>query len=327
MAEKDYYAILGVSRGASDKEIKQAYRKQARKYHPDVNPGVKEAEARFKEINNAYEVLSDSEKRKKYDLYGENWQHGDQVSQSWANARGRAGQQRPWGPSSSGGFGGGFDIDDLLGGIFGGGSGTRGRARKGQDIEHRTEITLEEAFHGTTRVLQLQSEEACATCKGSGNIRGVSCGACNGLGLQFRPRRLEVKIPPGVKEGGRIRVAGEGQPGMRGGQKGDLYLVISVRAHDRFERKGDDLYLDEPVPLATAMLGGEVQLPTLKGSIMLKVPPETQNGQVIRLAGLGMPKMVSPTSRGDLYVKIKVVLPTKLTPEQRALFEAFKAAL
>lgn len=320
MAGKDYYEILGVKRGASEKEIKQAYRKLARKHHPDVNPGNKGAEARFKEINNAYEVLSDPEKRKKYDLYGENWQQAEQYAQT----RARAGDFT--GRTGANGFGSGLDLDDLIGGIFGG-RGGRARSRRGSDLEYRAEVSLEEAYQGTLRVLHVQSEEPCSVCGGAGAIRGVSCAVCRGFGVQSRPRRLEVKIPQGVKEGSRVRVAGEGQPGLGGGPRGDLYLVISVSPHERFERKENDLYVDVPVPLVTAMLGGEVKLATLKGAIALKVPPETQNGQTIRLAGLGMPKLGAPTVRGDLYARVKVVLPTKLSPEQKQLFEALQAAL
>ena len=320
MAGKDYYEILGVKRGASEKEIKQAYRRLARKHHPDVNPGNKEAEARFKEINNAYEVLSDPEKRKKYDFYGENWQQAEQ----YAEARARAGDFT--GRTGADGFGAGLDLDDLIGGIFGG-RGGRSRPRRGSDLEHRAEVSLEEAYQGTIRVLQVQSEEPCSVCGGAGIIRGASCAACRGFGVQSRPRRLEVKIPQGVKEGSRVRVAGEGQPGLGGGPRGDLYLVISVSPHERFERKENDLYVDVPVPLVTAVLGGEVKFATLKGAIALKVPTETQNGQTIRLAGLGMPKLGTPTVRGDLYARVKVVLPTKLSPEQKQLFEALQAAL
>ncbi|MBI2887372.1 MAG: J domain-containing protein [Chloroflexi bacterium] len=325
MPGKDYYAILGVSRTASEKEIKQAYRRLARKHHPDVNPGDKQAEAHFKEINNAYEVLADPEKRKKYDLYGEHWQQADQFSQQWPGAGGRRGAGAPGGATGFGGID--FDLQDIFGGIFGERSG-RARSHRGQDLEHHTEITLEEAYHGSTRVLQLQSEQVCSTCRGTGAVRGVTCGGCQGMGVQFRPKRLEIKVPPGAKDGARIRVAGEGQAGLGGGPKGDLYLVCSLRPHDRFERRGDDLHLEVQVPLVIAVLGGEVQIPTLRGSsIMLKVPPETQNGQVIRLAGLGMPLMGNPSAHGDLYARVKVLLPVRLTAEQKKLFEALRAAL
>jgi molecular chaperone DnaJ len=320
MAGKDYYIILGVKRGASDKEIRQAYRRLARKYHPDVNPGDKAAEEKFKEINAAYEVLSDPEKRRKYDLYGDQWQYADQFEE----ARRQGGQRWSWSGRGApfegfdpGGFG---DLGDLLGGLF---SGTRTRSGRGEDVQHMAEVTLAEAYHGTTRVLHIQSEEPCATCGGSGRLVGAVCHVCQGSGLTMRPRRLEVKIPPGVSDGSRVRVAGEGRGG-RGGSKGDLYLVISVRPHERFSRRGDDLHTEVEAPLLDAVLGGEVAVPTLKGKAMLKMPPLTQNGRVFRLAGLGMPHL-GGGSKGDLYAKVKVILPADLSPEERELFEKLKA--
>ena len=340
MAPKDYYEVLGINRNASDKEVKSAYRRLARKHHPDVNPGNAEAEARFKEINAAYEVLSDADKRKKYDTYGHNWEQADQMNAQWG-ARARSGAGRGAGGAGFGGFGGGganfggINIEDLFGNMFsgGGGAGARGagpgmRQRTGADTEHSTEITLEEAYAGTTRLLQLQGEEACPTCSGTGMTGRNQCSACNGLGIRFQQRRLEVKVPPGVKDGQRVRVAGEGQAGVGGGRKGDLYLAVKVRPHARFERRDDDLHAEIEVPLATAMLGGEAKVQTLKGStIALKVQPNTQNGQAIRLSGLGMPKWNDPTKHGDLYLKARVVLPTNLTPEQKRLFEAFANSL
>lgn len=336
MAQKDYYTVLGISKSASEKEVKSAYRKLARKYHPDVNPGDAGAEERFKEINAAYEVLSDAEKRKKYDTYGHNWEQAEQMNRQWAGA-GRRGGGSPFGGfgggagSNGGGFGG-INIEDFFGGMFGdrgGGMGGRAtRSRMGADTEHRTEVTLEEAYNGTTRRLQLQGEEPCATCGGTGSIGRNTCSTCGGLGIKFQDRRLEVKIPPGVKDGARVRVSGEGQAGVGGGRKGDLYLIVKVRDHDRFERKDDDLYCEVDVPLATALLGGEVQFRTLKGStIALKVQPETQNGQTIRLAGLGMPKYVDPTKHGDLYLKARVNLPTNLSEEQKRLLREFAQSL
>lgn len=324
MPPKDYYSILGVSKTASEKEIKQAYRRLARKYHPDVNPGDKQAEERFKEINTAHEVLSDPEKRKKYDVYGDQWEHADQFANAstWAGkGRQAAGQQGPFG------FGGDIDFEDLLGGIFGGDRSHNGRRRRGSDIEQRVDLTLEEAYHGTTRTLQMQSEEPCAVCRGTGRINNVNCATCQGLGVVIRPRHLEVKIPAGAADGSRIRVAGEGQAGIGGGQKGDLYLVTSVRPHNRFERRGNDLEAELSVPLVTALLGGEVHFTTLKGStIAVRIAPETQNGQSIRLGGLGMPRMSDANKHGDLYLKVKVVLPTNLTDEQKRHVEALRGA-
>ena len=320
MPGKDYYAVLGVKRGASEKEIRQAYRRLARKHHPDVNPGDKAAEERFKEINAAYEVLSDPEKRRKYDLYGDQWQYADQFEQ----ARRQGGQQWAWRSGPSGGsqqfdLGDLGDLGDLFGGLFGGG---RARSRRGEDVQHTTEVTLEEAYHGSTRVLQLQTEEPCGTCGGSGRLMGAVCHVCQGAGVLRRPKRLEVKIPPGVTDGSRVRVAGEGRPG-HDGRRGDLYLVVAVRPHERFQRKGNDLHTEVEVPLLDALLGGEVTVATLKGKAMLKIPSPTQNGRVFRLAGMGMPKL-GGAGQGDLFVRVKVLLPAELSPQERELLEKLK---
>ncbi len=320
MAEKDFYSILGVSRTASEREIKQAYRRLARKYHPDVNPNDKDAEARFKEVNTAHEVLSDAEKRKNYDRYGHQWEQADQFQHAWT---GRGGRQRGYSQQQPSGFGGDVDLGDLFGGIFGGRR--QSHSRRGSDVEQRASITVEEAYNGASRTLQLESEEPCATCRGTGRIGNAVCAVCNGLGVQTRPRRLEVKIPAGVNDGARIRVAGEGQIGVSGGQKGDLFLVVSIHPNDRFERKGNDLHAEVPVPFTTAILGGEVHFVTLKGStIALRIAPETQNGKAIKLNGLGMP---GGDKAGDLFLKVKVQLPTNLTPEQKHLVEALRDAL
>ncbi len=320
MAGKDYYNILGVSKKATAKEIKQAYRKLARKHHPDVNPGDKSAEARFKEINQAYEVLSDPEKRKKYDKYGDNWQYADQFAQS--------GRQQPSWDFSKGGAGTTFHFEDLSGGDFGdvfdsilGGIGGRRarRTQRGRDYEYPVEVSLEEAYHGATRMLETQIEEPCSSCKGKG------CASCGGVGRIIRPKRLEVKIPPGVKNGSRVRIAGKGGPGYGGGTAGDIYLLVSVKADKRFQRIGDDLHVEISVSLINAILGSEVQVPTIGGKkLALKIPPETQNGKVFRLSGQGMPKLGS-NSKGDLLAKVQVVLPTKLSEREKELFRELKA--
>ncbi len=287
MAGKDYYNILGVSRKATEREIKQAYRKLARQHHPDVNPGDKSAEERFKQINGAYEVLSDKEKRRKYDKYGDQWQHADQFEQARR-------QQPGWNFSQGGGrvysseedIGGIFD--DLLRG-FGGRAG-HPQPRKGRDIEFPLEVTLEEAYSGTTRTLSMADG-----------------------------KRLEVKIPPGVKDGSRVRISGKGAEGY-GGVKGHLYLLTSVRPHRLFGRHGDDLYVDVSVPLTVAMLGGEVKVNTPKGKLSLKIPAETQNGRTFRLTGQGMPHLGN-SSKGDLLARVKVVLPTNLSDEEKELFQ------
>lgn len=334
MPGQDYYATLGVKRGASDKEIRQAYRRLARKHHPDVNPGDKAAEARFKEINAAYEVLSDPEKRKKYDKYGDKWQYADQIEEMQRRSGGaRWFHFEPGGASS--GMGGTFDMGDLfgegadLGSIFGnifrgfGGARRRGPTR-GRQIEHPVTITLEEAYQGSTRTLQMESQEPCSTCAGSGQVAGAVCHVCRGSGATVRPRRLEVKIPAGVRQGSRVRVAGEGGPGSNGGPKGDLYLLISVQPHQRFERRGDDLLTDVEVPLTEAVLGGEVEVPTMKGKVMLKVPPLTQNGRTFKLNGQGMPHL-GGNGRGDLFARVKVHLPEKLSDKEKELFEELRA--
>ena len=283
MAGKDYYSILGVNRSASEREIKQAYRRLARRYHPDVNPGDKSAEEKFKQINEAYEVLSDKEKRQKYDQFGDQWQYADQFARTgW--------QQAPGWDFGGGGtriyFGEG-DFDSLFDDLLGGFRFSRGQTkpRRGQSIEYPVEVTLEEAYRGTTRTLSFADG-----------------------------KRLEVKVPPGVRNGSRVRLAGKGSQG------GDLYLLISVKPHRLFERRGDDLYVVVSVPLVVAMLGGEVQVPTLKGKLALKIPPETQNGRTFRLAGQGMPHLGN-SSRGDLLAKVGVVLPTKLSAKEKELFK------
>lgn len=285
MAGKDYYSILGISRKASGHDIKQAYRKLARKFHPDVNPGSKAAEARFKEINEAYEVLSDPEKRRKYDQFGDQWQYAEQFAKAGAGTRTAWNFGQREGPQSYYAENDVGDVFDNLLRQFAG----RSRARRGQDIELPVKITLEEALNGATRMVSLDSE------------------------------RLEVKIPAGAKDGSRVRIAGKGGPGYGGGPRGDLYLLISVAPHPLFKRQDNDLQVEVPVPLSTAILGGEVQVPTLKGKVMLKIPPETQNGRTFRLKGQGMPGLDN-SSRGDLMATIKVVLPTRLSEREKELF-------
>jgi molecular chaperone DnaJ len=325
---KDLYQVLGVKRDASEKEIRSAYRKLARQHHPDVNPGNKTAEARFKEINAAHEVLSDAEKRRKYDKYGENWEHADQIEEM---QRQRAQQRRSFGN-------GGFqtyefsDADDLgdLGGVFsqffgrgGGATRTRATPRRPANIEQQIDVTLEEAFHGTTRTLEMTAAEVCPTCGGAGEIANATCHTCGGTGELHKPRRLEVKVPAGVTTGSRVRVSREGQQGA-GGQRGDLYLVVNVRKHARFERSGDDLQEEVDVALTTAVLDGEVEVPTLTNKVMLKIPALTQNGRVFKLSGLGMPRL-NMQGRGDLHARVRVRVPEQLDDGQRELFEHLKA--
>jgi molecular chaperone DnaJ len=322
MAGKNYYDLLGVSKGSSDKEIKQAYRRLARKYHPDVNAGDKSAEAKFKEINGAYEVLSDKEKRKKYDKYGDKWQYADQFEQ----AEQQQAQYRQYAPGGGGTYHFGGDIgglDSIFEEMFGGarthGFSRRSQPRRGQDLESPIEVTLEEAYHGTSRTISLQMETPCPVCKGSGMIQNLPCSTCRGSGVVPDIKRLEVKIPAGVATGSRVRIAGKGQPSYGGGTSGDLYLKITVKSHTQFERHGDNLHVNVPVPLATAVLGGEVQVPTPKGKLALKIPPETQNGRTFRLKGQGMPHL-GKAERGDLTARVSVVLPTQLSDKEKELF-------
>jgi DnaJ-class molecular chaperone len=321
---RDYYSVLGVSKGASEKEIRAAYRKLARKYHPDVNPGGRAAETRFKEINGAYEVLSDADKRRKYDKYGENWMHADQIEEM-QRARAGAGGIRF---SGNGGFQE-FDLSDLgdLGGVFGqffGRGGARTMTRRGADVQQPVDVTLEEAYHGTTRTLQLLTSEPCSTCGGAGEIAGATCHTCGGYGELQRPRRLEVKIPAGVTNGSKVRITGEGQEGIGGGKKGDLLLVVTVRPHQRFERNGDDLHEEVELPLSVAVLGGEAEVPTMTAKVMLRIPPLTQNGQTFKLGGLGMPRL-NKQGKGDLYARVRVKLPADIDDKQRKLFEELRA--
>lgn len=320
MAVKGYYDILGIKKDASEKEIKQAYRRLARKYHPDVNSGDRSAEAKFKEVNEAYEVLSDKGKRQKYNRYGDKWQHADQFAQ----AERQQTQYRDFAPGGGAyHFSGNMsDIDSIFEEMFGARTRTfhrRAQPRRGQDLESPIEVTLEEAYRGTNRTISLQVEEPCAACRGSGRIQNLSCSACQGSGAMPRIKRLEVKIPLGVNNGSRVRIAGKGQPGYGGGASGDLYLRISVKPHPDLERHGYNLHVNIPVPLAVAVLGGEVQVPTPKGKLALKIPTETQNGRVFRLVGQGMPHLGKST-RGDLLAKVNVVLPTKLSEKEKELF-------
>lgn len=291
---KDYYKILGVDRNATDKEIKAAYRRLARKYHPDVNPGDKSAEEKFKGISEAYEVLSDKEKRAKYDQFGQYWQHTGQAGAGqpppgWEEGFG--GFDFRYGPGEAeGGFGSIFDL--LFG--QGGAAGTRGAGSRhtwaparGRDVEYEIEVSLEDAYSGATRSFTVDG------------------------------RRIEVKIPPGVKDGSRIRLAGQGEPGP-GTEKGDMYLIVKMRPHPAFERKDSDLYTDISVPYTTAALGGEVQVPTVTGKVSMKIPPGTSSGQAFRLSGQGMPHLKG-SGRGDLYARVKVTVPKTLSQREREL--------
>lgn len=312
---KDYYTTLGVSKTASEKEIKQAFRKLARKFHPDVNPGDKGAEAKFKEVNEANEVLSDPAKRKKYDELGANWRAYENAPPP--NARGG----NPFGQGAGGFhtmsqddmadmFGGDSPFSDFFTTFFGGmggaepqtgGRGGRGRprSRKGQDIEHPFELDLEDALRGSVQRLQLRHD---------GHSRSV-----------------EVRIPAGVTDGSRVRVAGEGGKGVSGGPSGDLYLRVQLKPHPVFDVKGRDVYTKARVPVTTAVLGGEVDVVTPDAkTLRLKVPAGTQSGQRFRLRGHGMPSVGKPDDRGDLYANVEVDIPKLLSAEERELYESLR---
>jgi DnaJ-class molecular chaperone len=310
---RDYYEILGVPRTASQKEIKSAFRKLARQHHPDVNPGNTEAAEKFKEISEANEVLSDPEKRKRYDELGADWRHYD----AWQQA-GRPRGESPFGQGvrteyrtvtpedMEDLFGSGSSFSDFFGDMFGqrGGATTGRRPRPdvgplaGEDVDAQTTVTLEEAYNGTKRTVELPTRDG--------------------------SRRVEVTIPAGIKDGARVRVAGQGAPGYNGGPAGDLYIRVHIRPHPTVRREADDLYVRVPVPLDVALLGGEVMVPTLKGTaVALKVPAETQNGTRLRLRGLGMPR-VGASGSGDLYAEVDVRLPVPVPPEARELAEKLR---
>jgi DnaJ-class molecular chaperone len=379
VAFKDYYQILGVARGADEKAIRAAYRKLARQHHPDLNPGDKAAEDRFKEVNEAYEVLADPPRRKLYDRFGEEWQRyrdagftGDEPAGRPGPARGPRGASSTVDPNDFGAWfqgqraggagagaewtvfeggdaadGGGFS--DFFQTLFGSGSGsgsgsgvggareagrtrmsTRNRfatrPRKGEDLEAGVDVSFDEAFRGATRTIQLQAPEVCPTCGGTGLVRDTTCPTCDGTGFTQRTRTLEVTIPPGVATGSRVRIAGQGGAGEHGGPRGDVYLRITVRPDPRFEREGDDLRTEIELPLTTAVLGGEAEVPTPTGRVALTIPPETQPGRLFRLRGQGMPHLKGPPgTRGDLLARARIALPTNLTPRERQLFEELRA--
>jgi curved DNA-binding protein len=317
MEFQDYYQILGVSRQAKKSEIKKAYRKLAQKYHPDKNPGDKAAEEQFKRINEAYEVLSDDEKRAKYDQFGAQWQQFQRAGgrpedfnwQQWASPGGGTYTRTVSPEEFEQMFGGAGGFSDFFETLFGGmGRRSSGRSTryedlfsrqaassKGRDVEHDVEISLEEAFYGTTRTLQWDDG-----------------------------RSIQAKIPKGIKDGGKVRLSGQGQKGVGGGKSGDLYLRVHVKPDPRFERDGDDLRVKVPVDLYTAVLGGKVEVATIDKTVKLTIPPETSNGRTFRLAGLGMPKLRQPDKRGDLLATVDIQLPKNLSKEEKQLFEKLR---
>ncbi|HEY9192167.1 MAG TPA: molecular chaperone DnaJ [Methyloversatilis sp.] len=348
MAKRDFYDILGVNRDAGDEEIKKAYRKLAMKYHPDRNPDSKEAEEKFKEAKEAYEILSDGQKRAAYDQYG------------------HAGVDPNMGGGGGGqGFGGfGDAFGDIFGEIFGnagGRGGGRNGVYRGADLRYNLEITLEEAARGTDTRIRIPTMEDCGTCEGTGAKPGTQpvtcttckgagqvrmqqgffsiqqtcpkchgtgkmvkdpCGSCHGAGRVKGSKTLQVKIPSGIDEGDRIRLSGEGERGQGGGPAGDLYVQIHIKQHAVFQREGDDLHCEMPIGFATAALGGEIEIPTLDGAAKIKIPAETQSGKVFRLRGKGI-KGVRSSFPGDLMCHVVVETPVNLTSRQRELLKEF----
>ncbi len=360
MADRDFYEVLGVSKGASPEEIKKAYRKLAVKFHPDKNPGDAAAEDKFKELGQAYEVLSDPDKRAAYDRYG----HA-----AFAGAGG--------GGFGGGGFGGFHDPMDLFSQVFGGafgggfeeffGGGRRQRTGKqrGSDLRYDLEISLEEAARGSEKELEIEHHLACSTCNATGSRSGggsrpcTTCGGrgvvarqagifiqqttcpecrgtgetisdpctdCGGEGRVQKPSRIKIRIPAGVDDGTRLRSSGNGDAGVRGGTPGDLYVFLHVREHEVFERDGNDLFCRMPLPFSTAALGGELEVPTLNGKASIKIPAGTQGGTLFRLRERGMP-VLSGGRKGDLHVEVQVEVPTRLNSEQQAKLLEFAESI
>jgi len=352
MSKRDYYEVLGVARDSDEKALKSAYRKLAMQYHPDKNPGDAEAEAKFKEVGEAYSVLSDPDKRAAYDRMG----HA-------AFQNGGAG---------AGPFGGGFagaDFADIFEQVFGeafsrgGGARRRGGPSRGSDLRYDMEITLEEAFigkdavirvpttmrcdrcdgsgaepgtkvtqcetcHGAGRIRRSQGfftmEQTCPTCGGRGSYVETPCSQCDGVGTVRRSRELKVQVPPGVEDGMRIRLAGEGEAGARGGPSGDLYIFVSIRPHELFERDGPNLYCRAPVPMTTAALGGQVEVPTIEGGrAEMRIPEGSQTGRRMRLKGKGMARLKGGGARGDMLVELYVETPRNLSERQKELLAEF----
>lgn len=354
MSKRDYYEVLGVNRTATEQELKSAYRRLAVRYHPDKNPGNAEAEEKFKEAAEAYAILSDADQRARYDRFGHAGVSGSAGGANWGGAAGFSGIEDILGDLF--GFG---DIFGSAGRGGGGGRRGAAAAQRGADLRYDLEITLEEAATGMTAQLRIPRLESCddchgtgaadgtqpetcsacggagqvryqqgffsvartcGTCRGTGTIVKTPCKTCHGAGRIEREKALEVKIPAGVETGSRLRVVGEGEGGAQGGPAGDLYVILHVKEHDRFERQGSNLYTSAPITFAQAALGGEVVVPTLDGEQQLKVPQGTQTGTVFRLKGHGLP-VLGGKGRGDLFVAATVITPSTLTREQRRLLE------
>lgn len=349
MSKADYYETLGVSRDVDEKALKSAFRKQAMKFHPDRNPGDTEAEARFKEIGEAYEALKDPQKRAAYDRFG----HA-----AFENGGGGAG---PFGGFGAGGVGDIFE--DIFGEMMGGARRSSGGRSRGADLRYNMEITLEEAYEGKTAEVEIPTSVTCETCDGDGAKPGTSpstcstcggagqvrasqgffsiqrtcpacqgrgevitdpCETCSGSGRTTERRTLSVNVPAGIEDGTRIRLAGEGEAGMRGGPSGDLYIFLSLKPHEFFQRDGADIYCRVPISMTTAALGGQFEVGTIEGGkTRVKIPEGTQNGKQFRLRSKGMPVMRS-SQMGDMYIQVAVEVPSNLTRRQRELLEEFE---
>ncbi len=349
MAKKDYYEVLGVNKDASDEDIKKAYRKLAMKHHPDRNPDNPKAEEHFKEAKEAYETLSDGQKRAAYDQYG--------------HAAFEAGGMGGGSPFGAGAGAGGFDFGDIFGDIFGGSrGGGRNSPHRGSDLRYNLEISLEEAARGSQKQIRIPTMEDCESCKGTGAKPGTSattcqtcaghgqvrmqqgffsiqqtcprchgsgkqisspCTSCHGAGKVKQHKTLEIKIPAGIDTGMRLRHSGHGEAGSNGAPSGDLYVEIHIRPHNVFEREGDDLHCEMPISFSTAALGGEIEIPTLDGKASIKIPAETQSGKVFRLRGKGI-KGMRTNSHGDLNCHVVVETPSNLTERQKELLREFE---
>jgi DnaJ-class molecular chaperone len=331
---KDYYKTLEIDRNATESEVRAAYLKLARKYHPDKNKGDRQAEERFKEINEANEVLSDADKRKMYDRYGEDWQRYRDAGFTGDEPTGRTpgGAQPDFGQWFTGQAGGPrFDFEETAGAdgfsdffktVFGrsGYATSRPTRRRGDDLETNVTLSFEEAYRGTTRGVSITHHETCSTCGGVGYVREQPCPTCDTSGTVPRRSTIEVRIPAGIATGQSVRVAGKGEPGINGGPNGDVYLRVTVTNDPRFERQGDDLKTEFSVPLYTAILGGEVVVPTPDGRVALTIPAETSSGKLFRLRGKGMPKRGKTGEFGDLLARATISLPSRLTDKERDLF-------
>jgi DnaJ-class molecular chaperone len=318
---RDYYQVLGLPRTASPDDIKKSYRRLARQYHPDLHAGAKKAEMekKFKELNEAQEVLTDPEKRKKYDQYGADWEQ----AQTFEKARQQTGGQGPWGSDGSysrpgSGGAGSEQFSDFFENLFGN-RGRGGAGMPGEDIETDVQLGLREVLTGVTRRVNLREPRTCSTCQGSGTVRSRSCITCQGAGMTTESKTIEVRIPAGVQDGTRVRVAGKGQPGTHGGKRGDLYLHVVIPSDPIFRRQGSDLHVSLPVYPWEAMLGAEVTAPTLAEPVKVKVPPGSKADGKLRLKGKGLPSATG--GPGDLFLTLQIVIPSGLSEDERVLYE------